>query len=203
MIGNTVTGVDKTECRYETEDDVLRQYVAGKLSESDVEHFEEHLFHCDRCREEVDRAIEVRAALSGEPASQRGTRFNVRQYSVLAIAAALAIVVVGLWQVRPRQEIPSALLRDGAARAIAATGRLAGGTFTVTWKPVAGAHSYRVQMFNTLGEPVTWTETSSTTFSVPFLRPADGSAMYWKVQALDEDRVVIATSELRKIEPGR
>jgi hypothetical protein len=106
-----------------------------------------------------------------------------------------------LWQVElHRAPALAPPLRSAASRDISATGRLNGATFTGTWKPVSGAHSYRVQIFNSIGEPVTWTETSSTTFSATIGASRNGEPRYWKVQALDEDRVVIASSALIKID---
>jgi hypothetical protein len=87
------------------------------------------------------------------------------------------------------------------SRDIAASGRVVTGTLTLTWTPVAGARSYRVQVLDAVGEPVNSTETAATTFSVALPPTPPGEALYWKVQALDDDHVVIANSQLQKIEP--
>jgi hypothetical protein len=119
----------------------------------------------------------------------------------LAIAATIGAVALGLWQVElRRQPLARPPLRGAASRDISATGRLNGAVFTGTWKAVAGARSYRVQVFNSVGEPVTWTETSSTTFTANIGAARKGEPRYWKVQALDDDRVVIASSPLMKID---
>ncbi len=199
MIGNTIYRVDEPNCPYAADDDVLRQYVAGKLPEAAAEDFEEHLFQCDRCRDEVQTAIELRAAWEKQAATRQEGRWGVRRYSVMAVAAAATIVVVGLWQARSRQELQPPPLRSANAREISASGQMAGGTFTLTWTPVSGAHSYRVQVLNAVGEPVTSTETTATMFSVALPPIAPGEPLYWKVQALDDDRVVIAASKLHKI----
>ncbi|HEY8134291.1 MAG TPA: zf-HC2 domain-containing protein [Thermoanaerobaculia bacterium] len=195
MSGNTIYSVNQ-ECRQANDDDVLRQYVAGLLPEAAAEEFEEHMFACDACAEEVQRAIELRAALP--PAIRRSQR---RPYSLLAAAAAAAVVAVGLWQVRLRQEpIAPPPLRSATAHEIKASGHLVGTTFTASWNAVSDARSYRVQVFDSVGQPVTWTETASTRFSAPIGSASRGEPRYWKVQALDDDHVVIASSELRKIE---
>lgn len=199
MIGNTIGRVDEPNCPYAGDDDVLRQYVAGKLPEVAAEDFEEHVFRCDRCRDEVDRAIELRAAWSNEAAAGGARRWDLRHYSILAVAASACIVVLGLWQLRERQELQPPPLRSAIAHDIAASGHLTAGTFTLSWSPVAGAHSYRVQILNSIGEPVTSTETTATTFSVALPPVTRGESLYWKIQALDDDRVVIASSTLHKI----
>src|SRR6266849_4827046 len=91
-------------------------------------------------------------------------------------------------------------LRGISGREIMASGRLVDGVFTASWKPVRGARSYRVQIFDSIGEPVTWTETSKTTVSATIGSAPPGQTRYWKVQALDDDHIVIASSELLKIQ---
>jgi hypothetical protein len=193
MSGNSFISVDQIECRYSDDDDVLRQYVAGRLSQAEAEEFEQHMFECEQCAEEVERAMELRAVMR-----QPQTR---RVYVPLAAAAIVAAVALSLWQVRPR-ETPLAPppLRGASAREISASGSVEKGVFTASWKPVRDARSYRVQVFDSIGEPVTWTETSKTTFSASIGPTPRGEPRYWKVQALDDDRVVIASSELLKIQ---
>jgi hypothetical protein len=205
MIGNTINSVSQ-ECRQAADDDVLRQYVAGLLPEAAAEEFEQHLFACDRCADEVQQAIELRAVLnvgraSARPVGLKPDPHRMRPYSLLAAAAAVAIVALGLWQVRIRQEpLSPPPLRSSSARDIKASGHLAGTTFTASWNAVPDARSYRVQIFDSVGQPVTWTETTSTRFSAAIGSATPGQPRYWKVQALDEDHVVIASSELIKIE---
>ncbi len=193
MSGNSFISVDQIECRYSEDDDVLRQYVAGKLSEAAAEEFEEHMFECDRCAEEVERAMELRAVM--RKPQQR------RIFVPLAAAAIVAAVALSLWQARPRENpLAPPPLRGTTSREIVASGSVVKGIFTASWKPVRDARSYRVQVFDSIGEPVTWTETSKTTFSAPIGSAPRGETSYWKVQALDDDRVVIASSELLKIQ---
>ncbi|MDQ6800321.1 MAG: zf-HC2 domain-containing protein [Acidobacteriota bacterium] len=193
MNGNSFISVDQTDCRYFDDDDIVPQYIAGKLSDAAAAEFEEHLFECDRCAEEVERAMELRAVMP-KPRQRR-------IYVPLAAAAVVAAVALSLWQARPRENpLGPPPLRGTAAREITASGTLAKGVFTASWKPVRDARSYRVQVFDSIGEPVTWTETSKTTFSASIGSAPRGEPRYWKVQALDDDRVVIASSELLKIQ---
>jgi hypothetical protein len=190
--------VNQIECRHEADDEVLRQYVSGQLSDAAAEAFEEHMFDCDRCADEVQRAIEIRAALAGAPASA-GHRLKPVLHIPLAVAAVAAAVAIGLWQFQSRQLSPPPL-RSVSSREIAATGRVVGTIFNASWNVIPNARSYRVQVFNSLGEPVTWTETSSTKFSAPIGAASRGEPRYWKVQALNDDHVVIASSQLIKIQ---
>lgn len=201
MSGNTIISVDDLNCLYAADDDVLRQYVTGKLPNDDAEEFEEHLFACERCREEVETAIELRAALAREQEIRRESPASVSRYAILALAAAAAIAVVGLWRMQDRGPLQPAPLRSSVSREIAASGRLVAGTLTLSWRAVDAASSYRVQVLNAVGEPVNSTETAATNFSVALPPTPPGEALYWKVQALDDDHVVIASSQLRKIEP--
>ncbi|HYS53342.1 MAG TPA: zf-HC2 domain-containing protein [Thermoanaerobaculia bacterium] len=192
MIGNSIISVDQN-CRYSDEDDVLRAYVAGRLSESAAEEFEQHLFECDRCAQEVERAVELRSVM--------GRREKQSPLLPLAAAAIVAAVAISLWQARPREaSLTPPPLRGISGREIMASGRLVDGVFTASWKPVRGARSYRVQIFDSIGEPVTWTETSKTTVSATIGSAPPGQTRYWKVQALDDDHIVIASSELLKIQ---
>ena len=199
--------MNQNECRLPTEDDAVRQYVAGLLPEAEAEEFEAHLFECDACAEEVQQALEIRAALNEAPAveGRRPRRPLLRaaaphaKYSLLAAAAVAAVVAVGLWQVRvAREPFSPPPLRSSSTFEIAASGHLNGSTFSATWKPVPGARSYRVQVFDSVGEPVSWTETSSTRLSASVA--PHNEPRFWKVQALDDDRVVIGSSALIKIE---
>jgi hypothetical protein len=193
MNGNSFISVDQIECRYSDDDDVLRQYVSGRLSDEAAEEFEQHMFECDRCAEEVERAMELRAVM-GKPQSRR-------LYVPLAAAAIVAAVALSLWQARPRENpLAPPPLRGSTSREMSASGSVVKGVFTASWKPVRDARSYRVQVFDSIGEPVTWTETSKTTFSASIGSAPRGEPRYWKVQALDDDRVVIASSELLKIQ---
>jgi hypothetical protein len=193
MNGNSFISVDQIECRYSDDDDVLRQYVTGRLSEEAAAEFEQHMFECDRCAEEVERALELRAVMR-KPHSRRF-------YVPLAAAAIVAAVAFSLWQARPRENpLGPPPLRGSTSREMSASGSVVKGIFTASWKPVHDARSYRVQVFDSIGDPVTWTETSKTTFSASIGSAPRGEPRYWKVQALDDDRVVIASSELLKIQ---
>ncbi|MFW6202615.1 MAG: zf-HC2 domain-containing protein, partial [Gemmatimonadota bacterium] len=50
-------------------DDVVEDYVAGRLSEAEAEAFEAHYFECDACWGRVRGALELYAAFSERPAA--------------------------------------------------------------------------------------------------------------------------------------
>ncbi|HUJ15543.1 MAG TPA: zf-HC2 domain-containing protein [Thermoanaerobaculia bacterium] len=197
MSGNSIDRVDPMECRRPADDDVAGEYVAGRLSPRAAEEFEQHMFECDACADEVARAIETRAAFRPPTRRVAGGGWRVG----VAIAATLGAVALGLWQLQIHEaSLAPPPLRSASAREIRAAGQMSGGTFTASWNAVRGARSYRVQIFNSIGEPLARSETSGTTFRASIGAAKAGEPRYWKVQALDDDRVVVASSPLIKID---
>src|SRR2546430_7058791 len=129
MTGNSTNSVNQTECPSSADDDLARLYVADRLSEEAAEQFEQHLFECDACAAEVERAMEIRAALKTRRAAGGGWRVG------LAIAATVAAVALGLWQMQLREPNLAPPLR-GSSREISAAGRMTGTTFNASWNAV-------------------------------------------------------------------
>ena len=78
--------------------DKLGPYIAGKLTDTERDQFEEHFFHCEVCLQQVEAARLARDVLAAKPASKRWW------LPVLA-AAAVLILAVGVWKgLAPRQE---------------------------------------------------------------------------------------------------
>lgn len=74
--------------RHEASEETAARYVAGTLSDAEIERFEQHLLVCELCRNEVRLAEVLRSEL---PASAR----TILPWSIgatLAIAASLALV---------------------------------------------------------------------------------------------------------------
>jgi hypothetical protein len=74
-------------------------YVAGTLSDVTAEAFEQHYFACDQCWGDVQRGVEIRAALTGEsrpeatkPAATTGSRKPRMPWPGIATAASMVIV---------------------------------------------------------------------------------------------------------------
>lgn len=150
----TVTEI--SECPHAADDDVLRQYARGTLSEEAADAFEGHLFGCDRCERELRRAVEVRAALSraetvtvAPAVSPRVVPFSERRVRTFSLSAAAAVALVlglGFWQsraprpvereqVRPPRPIAQEAMRGQETPPIVASGSFSGESFTATWKP--------------------------------------------------------------------
>ncbi len=155
-----------SECPHAADDDVLRQYARGTLSEETADEFEGHLFGCDRCERELRRAVEVRAALSqagtvAPAVPPRVVPFSKRRVRSLSLAAAAAVALVisiGFWQsraprpvdreqLRPLQPTAQERMRGPETPSIAASGSFSGESFTATWKPP------RSRVFDFAGTP--------------------------------------------------
>src|SRR5438094_444450 len=86
-------GSASVDCRAIEENDTVVAYVAGRLEEAEAEAFERHVMECDRCAAELSQTVGLRAAL--RPAQSERPQRPAR-WSGLAIAAAVALVAVGL-----------------------------------------------------------------------------------------------------------
>jgi hypothetical protein len=190
------------ECLYADDDDLLRHYAAGKVTESEAERFEEHLFGCDRCRTELEQAMGIRAAAE-EPSRASLLQWRFPSVSFVAAAAAVIVVVFGLWQLRSRDHAVLQPVRGTQRGELAATARVTGGTLSVTWRPTPAAHEYAVQLFTVDGTPLQSVRTSESRASLPLGSLPSGARLYWRVQAIDENGVVISSSQLQRIAPTR
>jgi hypothetical protein len=193
---------ESTQCPYEVDDDTLRRYAAGGLSPEAAESFEEHLFACDRCARELERAIEVRSALAGDARFERYATPTISRrfrYSFLAAAAAALIITLGFWQSRSAHILIPEPTRGAEARPLAATGSIVGETFNIHWQRHPRARQYLVQFFGEDGASLQSIRTSDTTAAVPLSGPIAVRAFYWNVQALDADGVAIDRSELQRV----
>src|SRR5687768_12760419 len=99
----------RISCTRVEEEDLDARYLAGTLSDEEAEAFEEHYFACDRCWSNVQLGRDIRAASDRRTAPapalevQHGGPVRTRAVSrsrwmPVAIAAAMALVAVGLWQ---------------------------------------------------------------------------------------------------------
>lgn len=100
---------DRTTCDANVAEFVIESYVAGSLSESDTETFEEHLLVCDRCQRALVLAVSVWKAFAEIPEADReiGTRITGRPTSTwwtsawtrhrLATAATVLFSLVAGW----------------------------------------------------------------------------------------------------------
>jgi anti-sigma factor RsiW len=203
----------KINCPYNDESDIDARYLAGALSATESEAFEEHYFSCDRCFAAVQRGNEIRAALS-LPASadtiespplviplvHPRRRFSAWQPALAAAAA--VILILGVRQLNaPRRSastVPPISGSDaarGAAPSLALSSHATSAVLVVAWSPPSAARSYRVRLLATDGSLLFEREIADTSImlSRDLLRGAK-SPVYWEVQALNALRSVVAIS---------
>ena len=198
--------VKEMNCAWVEEHDLVALYLSGKLPEA--EDFESHYFGCDRCWAQVRQAGEVRAALGlpvlamPPPDRRAGGR---DAWTLLAAAAAIAIMVLGVRQLaqRPEAASPEPVWRGASEASLPVrvstepTGRI-----SLEWPTQEAAQVYVVQIFTSDGVSAWKRETTETTVSLdvgdlPPNRP--GISFLAKVEALDTVRQVVAESELKPL----
>jgi hypothetical protein len=185
------------------EQDVAVLYLAGRLPEDDAEAFEAHYLQCDKCWEDVQRGIELRAALGKPPVAPaaRATRF-AWDWRPLAVAAAIAFVGLGVWRLtrRTADETSRPVLRGvNAERLDLKVETEPQGSFNLTWPPHPDAATYKIEVLASDGVSVWKTEIKETRLSIGAAvlpAPRTGISLLIRVEALDPMRQVVATSEL-------
>ena len=193
------------ECSYAASDSAVR-YVAGKLSGSEADSFEEHLFSCDRCLSEARLGLDIKAAAPPQAGGSAGPASRRIFWRPLAIAAALAVGLLGAWQLqRPRGPVADGVTRGEAVRALAVTARPSADGVEVSWTAVPRADIYRVEISTGDGGLLLKRDVPETSVSVrkADLAVATGGALFVHVTALDGVRQEIAASSPVSIVPFR
>jgi hypothetical protein len=130
----TLNGVD---------DERIREYLAGRLDAAEAERFEERMFADDELAAEVQRALEIRAAMSPAAAKRRTGRPRPRTLFAFAAAAAAAMVAVGVLWLQPQQP---PVFRGVEQRMSVEIDEVGDGFWLANWQPVAGAADYELQV---------------------------------------------------------
>jgi len=172
------------------DDERLRRYALGKLTDEQAETVEEHYFGCDRCWREIERSVEVRASFDGVRRAGTSTTRR-RALQGLAMAAVLAIAALGLWMWSPPAG-DDELLRGGQGE-FELSVRSTEGTWTAEWPAVPGAVTYLVEVTAPDGRGLLSRETVQPEAEVTLPEGLHG-VTYWKVQALDSMRQTIERS---------
>jgi len=188
---------------------MIERYLAGMLSEPEVEAFESHYLTCTRCQNELRLAAAIRDVLpevqEAEPAPDVSPvplpgRWLGRPARVGAVAAAIAAVLAGVLLVQPWHEetLPHrepALEAADAPTAEAPVGEV-GTVAEFRWAPVASADLYKLTIYDAAGDVVWETEARETHVALPASLSFEPGALYlWQVDArVDWDRW--ASSEL-------
>lgn len=199
----------------DTDTDV--RYLAGSLSEAEAEAFEEHYFGCDACWKAVQRGAEIRSALSQSPAVAEKTTPTVSRQSIkrrtwwpALAAAAVILVAVGLWKFPPvTQPITEAGRTAEPTRGTAVTPAISATasdqTLTASWPRTPEARAYRVRLLAEDGRLLLDREISDTSVVIPLdavLRNKAQGAIYWKVEGLNDLRVVVSNYALTPARPA-
>lgn len=183
----------------------VERYLAGLLSDAEVEAFESHYLTCARCQNELRMVVAIRDVLPelqqasrvdySSPAPLTG-RWLRRHARVGAVAAAIAAVLAGVLIVQPgareslqhREPVPEAADAPRLEAPIGEVGTLA----EFRWAPTASADLYKLTLYNAAGDVVWETDTRETHVALPdSLRLQPGALYLWQVNArIDWDRWV-------------
>ncbi len=190
----------------------------GRLDPAAAARVQSHLQTCPGCRAELalarsftetpsDAPIDALAAarirnaltppLSAAPAAvpigaraERRPFFRLDSWLVrgFALAASLALVVIGVRTFRPSDESPSGVMRTkdpGPAWSVAAAAQTDG--WTISWNPIDEASTYRVIVLSLPGTPVAEIDGAAAGTPLPLsVIPAEhrGSPLFVRIAAV-------------------
>jgi hypothetical protein len=188
---------------------LIERYLAGTLSEPEVEALESHYLTCARCQNELRMAAAIRDVLpelrEAAPVTDVGAaalagRWLRRPAGVGAVAAAIAALLAGVLLLQPAGEESlqhrEPILETMAAPRVEAPVGEVGSVAEFRWAPVASADLYKLTLYDVAGD-VVWEVDTRETHVVPpdSLRLKPGALYLWQVDArVDWDRWV--SSEL-------
>jgi hypothetical protein len=183
------------DCARPEQQDFVARYVGGRLGEAEAEAFEAHYFGA---------AAEIRDAKGVDVFALAPTarpRAGRDVWTLLAAAAAVAAMVLGLQQLTVRTEMLPAgsVMRSSHEEPLALTVNTDDARrIRLQWTPHPDAQVYVVEIFEpdgtTLWENVT-TETAAT-IDTGTLRPSrQGISLSVTVEALDTTRQPVARSQ--------
>ncbi|MGD2216950.1 MAG: zf-HC2 domain-containing protein [Gemmatimonadales bacterium] len=203
-------------CDAVVDEGLIGRYLAGMLSEVEVEALESHYLTCARCQNELRLATAIRDVLPEvqeaapapdvSPALLSG-RWLRRHARVGAVAAAIAAVLAGVLFFQPGEDtLPHREPALGTADVPTVEAPI-GEVGTVSefrWSPVASADLYKLTLYNVSGDVVWEVDTRETHVGLPDApRLEPGVPYLWQVDArVDWDHWV--SSELvrfRIVEP--
>jgi hypothetical protein len=176
--------------------ELVERYVAGTADELDAEALEAHALECADCWGEIQRALELHAALSVPSASVAADRSAMyrRRWFTWAAAAAAAVVVIGggaYWSRPPQDEAPA--LRGTMQPFDVAAAWQVDGRLRVSWPPQPGADLYRVNVTSE-GEHLATEEVAETSLLLSPSERLGGRALTVVVEAQRGNGEIVARS---------
>jgi hypothetical protein len=169
-----------------TDERRIQAYLARELSEAEAERFEEELLADDALADEVQRALEIRAALGSTAATQIALRArrSPRLLYALAAAAGIAFIAVAVpWLQRPADP-----MFRGVEQRMGLQIEVDGGELRAQWAPVAGATGYELRVLARDGRVLESieVETAEAAVDVGGQRGSDLEPAFAEVVALDD-----------------
>jgi hypothetical protein len=165
----------------------IQDYLSGRLSASEAEAFEAQMFADDELAAEVERGLEIRAAMQDQQskphaaaAARRGSRSGLRP--AWALAAGIAAMGIGLAWFSYQSASPPVF--RGVEQTMGLEVELTGSKLNARWAPAPGAHGYELQTFAADGQLMESVPAKDTTVAIE-LRAAAPPA-YVEVVALDD-----------------
>lgn len=200
------------------DDAIVLDYLKNRLAEDQAEAFEQHFFACERCWQEVERGIELRAAWAAWPAWAARTERSAtsapktrparsltggRSWRPL-VAAAAAVLAVGIWLQWPlgiERSEPEVLRGADERLSLSLSIEATPEAVTLTWAEVPATEVYLLEIFASDGRLLVEEETNKLTIAVmtETLRAAGSGRLLARVQALDALRQVALSSELQEV----
>lgn len=189
---------------------LVTDYITGRASDDDVAAFETHYFECEACWEEMQRALEIRAALAGTagraiPGTQTSVTSRRLRHGLAAwavAAAALLLTALALWLPQAPWSGSRTPAVRGDREVLPLEVEAAAEGLILRWTPRDGAEVYRVRLFRPDGSLALEMETreSRVVLAPPSPPPPDpGAPARVRVQALDSLRQVVASSSLQAL----
>ena len=173
------------------EESRIQDYLAGRLDEAAADRFEQRLFEDDALAAEVQRALEIRAAMSPAGAERRTARPRPRWLFALAAAAAAAMVAVGVLWLQPLQ--PPVF--RGVEQRMGLEIEVDGNALFARWQPIGGAAGYELQLLARDGSMLLTLNVDDAEARI-LLSPVDGLApAFVEVSALDDVGQTLRRSE--------
>ena len=179
----------------------IQAYLARELDEDEAERFEEELMADDSLAKEVQRALEIRAALRETAAKPHAVRRARKPAFVYGLAAAAAVAFIAL-TLPFLQRPPAAPVFRGVEQRMGLEIEAEGGELRARWAPVAGATGYELRILARDGQLLESVEVDGTEAVVDLdgAEEPSSSPAFAEVVAIDDlgqalrrsDRVAVA-----------